>query len=630
MLHINDLDFTLEGRQLFDGASAHVPASMRIGLVGRNGTGKTTLLRLIKGELTPDGGVVRVRDRARVGWVDQEAPAGSTSVMDYVLSCDTERAALLDEAETAADPARIAEIQTRLSDIEAHSAEARAGMILNGLGFSAQQQARACGEFSGGWRMRAALAGALFARPDLLILDEPTNYLDLEGALWLEKHLQRFEGAALIVSHDRSLLNNACQRILHLRDGKLTPYEGGYDSFERQLEERQRLDLKLRAKQEDEKRRLQDLVDRFKAKASKAKQAQSWVKRIEKMRPVATAIDNPVPPFRIPQAERRMSPPLVKLENADIGYGGDAPVLRGISLSINGDDRIGLLGRNGSGKSTLIKALTGQLVPQSGRMAQHKKLRIAYFAQHSLDALNPKKSAYQHVVELMPEATEAERRARLGAVGLPGDKGETPAGALSGGEKTRLLMFLATFEGAHFLVFDEPTNHLDMDSRAALAGAINEFPGAAIIISHDFHFLGSVADRLWLTEKGGVHAFDGDLQDYRRYVLDGGDEATRGTSARASNNIQTQRRRSSAAIRAELAPLKREADRIEKALEATRKDLEELDSLLSAPGLYEKQPQAAADLSQQRARAAETLDELEMAWLEAAEAYESARAEAGV
>ncbi len=630
MLHINDLDFTLEGRQLFDSANAHVPASLRIGLVGRNGTGKTTLLRLIKSELNPDGGVVRVRDRARVGWVDQEAPAGSTSVIDYVLSCDTERASLLEEAETATDPARIAEIQTRLSDIEAHSAEARAGMILSGLGFSAQQQARACGEFSGGWRMRAALAGALFARPDLLILDEPTNYLDLEGALWLEKHLQRFEGAAMIVSHDRSLLNNACQRILHLRDGKLTPHEGGYDSFERQLEERQRLDLKLRAKQEDEKRRLQTLVDRFKAKASKAKQAQSWVKRIEKMRPIATAIDNPVPPFRIPQPERRMSPPLVKLEKADIGYGEDTPVLRDISLSINGDDRIGLLGRNGSGKSTLIKALTGQLAPQSGRMAQHKKLQIAYFAQHSLDALNPKKSAYQHVVELMPEATAAERRARLGAAGLPGDKGETPAGALSGGEKTRLLMFLATFEGAHFLVFDEPTNHLDMDSRAALADAINEFPGAAIIISHDFHFLGSVADRLWLTEKGGVHAFDGDLQDYRRYVLDGGDDDTRGSSAKTSNNVQTRRRRSSAAIRAELAPLKREADKIEKEMENIRKDIAELDTLLSAPGLYEKQPKAAADLSQQRARAAEKLDELEMAWLEAAETYESARAEAGI
>lgn len=627
MLHINDLEFTLEGRKLFDGASAHIPASGHVGLVGRNGTGKTTLLRLIRGTLAPDGGSVRVRQRARLGWVDQEAPAGEVPVMDFVLSQDTERASLLEEAETATEPNRIAEIQTRLADIEAYSAEARAGAILNGLGFSHEQQSAPCKTFSGGWRMRVALAGALFARPDLLLLDEPTNYLDLEGAVWLERHLSRFEGAALIISHDRSLLNNACDRILHLMDGKLTAYEGGYDDFERQLEERQRLDLKLRDKQEEEKRRLGELIDRFRYKASKARQAQSWIKRMERMKPVATSIAHPVAPFFIPESTRRMSPPLVRFDHATLGYEPGKPVLRDISLLINGDDRIGLLGRNGSGKSTLIKALTSLLPPQEGRVGSHKKLQIAYFAQHALDALNPKKSAYEHVVELMPEATEAQRRAKLGSVGLPQAKGETPAGELSGGEKTRLLMFLATFEGAHFLVFDEPTNHLDIDSRAALADAINNFPGAAIIISHDFHFLASVSDRLWLVENGGVEAFDGDLDDYRRYVLRGEDNPDGPAKPQKSEDARSVRRRDAAARRAEIAPLKKRTQDIEKKMEKLRAEIEELDGLLAAPDLYEKQPAAAAKLSQSRGQTVKKLEELETEWLEAAETYEQAKAE---
>jgi len=627
MLHVNDLDYVMEGRPLFTGASAHVPAGVKIGLVGRNGTGKTTLLRLIKGEIAPDGGQVRVRDGARMAWVDQEAPAGETSVMAYVLSCDRERASLLSESETASDPHRIAEIQTRLADIDAHSAEARAGAILNGLGFSHAQQDAACETFSGGWRMRIALAGALFARPDLLLLDEPTNYLDLEGAVWLERHLARFEGAALIISHDRSLLNNACQRILHLYQNKLSVYEGGYDAFQRQLEERQRLDLKLRAKQEDEKRRLGALIERFRYKASKAKQAQSWIKRLERMPTVATAIENPVAPFFIPEATRRMSPPLVKFEKASLGYQPDTPILKDINLVLGGDDRIGLLGRNGAGKSTLVKGITGQLQALSGRIGAHKKLQIAYFAQHALDALNPKKSAYEHVVELLPESTEAQRRARLGAIGLPQDKGETPAGDLSGGEKTRLLMFLATFEGAHLLIFDEPTNHLDMDSREALASAIHEFPGAAVIISHDFHFLASVTDRLWLADRGRVEPYEGDLDDYRRFILDGGEAENGAKAAKPAMDARTVRRRSSAARRAELAPLKQAVRDQEKAMEAAQAEIAELDELLASPNLFEKQPEAAAKLSRQRAQAVETLEQAEADWLDAAEAYERAEAE---
>ncbi len=625
MLHLNDVTHTIAGRTLLDGATAHIPAGTKAGLVGRNGTGKTTLLRLIEGRLSPDAGEIRLRPRARLGTVEQEAPGGDITLLDFVLEADKERSALQAEAETAADPVRIAEIQTRLADIGAHSAEARAGAILSGLGFSTADQARPCREFSGGWRMRAALAASLFAAPDMLLLDEPTNYLDLEGAIWLTRHLAKFPGAALIVSHDRHLLNEACDRIFNLQDGKLFGYEGGYDAFERQLAEKQRLDLKLRAKQEAERRHLQEFVDRFKAKASKAKQAQSRVKRLEKMEIVATRVERPVAPFLLPFAQRRMPSPLIKIEKASAGYSEDAPVLQDLNFVISNDDRVAILGRNGSGKSTLVKLMTGQIEALSGRVGAHKKMQVAYFAQHALDQLNPKQSAYEHIRALMPDATEAQRRARLGAVGLPGDKGETPAGDLSGGEKTRLLLHLVTFHGAHLLVLDEPTNHLDMDSREALADAVNGFEGAVIAISHDWRFLESISDRLWLVADGTAGSFDGDLDDYRKQVLTPA-ASTGGKSAPAKPDVKTDKRKASAAQRAEIAPLKKEAERLEKAIAAQQAEIAELDRLLTTPGLFEKQPAAGAELSQQRARASEELDRLETAWLEAAEAYEAARA----
>ena len=628
MLHVNDLTHRIEGRVLFDAATLYVPAKTRIGLVGRNGTGKSTLFRLILGDASPDDGEVRVQAGARVGTIEQEAPAGSTPVMDYVLAADRERAGLLAEAETATEPNRIAEVQTRLADIDAHSAEARAGTILNGLGFSSADQQRACAEFSGGWRMRVAMAATLFANPDLLLLDEPTNYLDLEGAVWLENHLAKFPGAALIISHDRDLLNASVHAIAHLKDRKISVWEGGYDQFQRQLSERQRLQMKMIERQEDEKRRLQAFVDRFKAKASKAKQAQSRVKRLEKMQPIATVVADPVAPFEFPNAGRRMGNPLVRFDEAQTGYGDGKPILKGLNLNIDTDDRIGLLGRNGAGKSTFAKLLTGDLSVTDGRMGMHKKAVVAHFAQHQIDALSPKHSAYTHVVERMDHATEAERRARLARFGLPADRQETPAEKLSGGEKARLLMNLITFDGAHLLILDEPTNHLDMDSREALISAINEFAGAVIVISHDRNLIESCVDRLWIAEAGTVRPYEGDMDDYRRELLQG--ETKPRDKSKPTGGQKTETRRTSAQARDKLKPLKAEAAKQEREIERLKGVLEKIDAGLAVIGLWEKDPAMATDLTKKRARCVEMIEAAENAWLEAEEAYESAKVEAGV
>lgn len=627
MLHINDLTHRIEGRVLFDQATLYLPAKTRMGLVGRNGTGKSTLFKLILGDLSADDGSVSIQPGARIGTVAQEAPAGPTPVMDFVLAADRERAALMAEAETAADPHRIAEIQTRLADIDAHSAEARAGTILNGLGFSTQDQSRACAEFSGGWRMRVAMAATLFANPDLLLLDEPTNYLDVEGAIWLETHLARFPGAALIISHDRDLLNASVNAIAHLKDLKLTVWEGGYDRFQRQLAERQRLQMKLLERQEDERRKLQAFVDRFKAKASKAKQAQSRVKRLEKMETIATVVDDPVAPFEFPGASRRMGNPLVRFDDAATGYEDGKAILRSLNLNIDVDDRIGLLGRNGAGKSTFAKLLTGALSVTEGRMGMHKKAVVAHFAQHQIDALSPKHSAYTHVLERMGDNTEAERRSRLARFGLPMNRQETPAEKLSGGEKARLLMNLITFDGAHLLILDEPTNHLDIDSRAALQTAINAFPGAVIIISHDRDLIETCVDRLWIAADGTVKAYQGDLDDYRRELL--ASEAKPRDGSKPGGGQKTERRRGAAAAREKLKPLKAEAAKQEREIERLKGVLEKIDAGLAVDGLWEKDPKLAADLTKKRARCVEMIEAAEMAWLEAEEAIEAAKAEAG-
>ena len=624
MLHINDLTYRIEGRPLFEQATLAINEGSKVGLVGRNGTGKSTLFRLIKGEISPDDGEINLRKNMRLGVVDQEVPSGPQSLLGTVLAADTERTALLNEAETAQDPARIAEIHARLSDIQAYSAESRAGSILSGLGFNADEQLLPCADFSGGWRMRVALAAMLFAQPDMLLLDEPTNYLDVEGAVWLESHIRKYSGTALIISHDRDFLNEAVTHIAHLRGRKLYGYTGNYNNFERALAEHNRLNMALVSKQEDERRKLEAFVTRFKAKASKAKQAQSRVKRLEKMAPIATIISDPIAPIILEGPERPLNPPIIRFDKVKLGY-GDLVVLKNLEQRIDYDDRIGLLGKNGQGKSTFAKAIMGEILPlEDGFIKRHKKLRIGYFAQHQIDALNLQASAYDHIVKLMPEATEAQRRARLAGFGLGVKNAETPAGDLSGGEKARLLFSLIGFHKPHLLVLDEPANHLDIDSRAELIKSLNQYEGAVLIISHDRNLLESVVDRLWLVNNGTVTSYDGSLEDYRNFQLEKGK-----TNKKQQNKTDTSRKRSRqdrAEARKKIAPLKRKAEAIEAKINLAQKDLRATDTALAVKDLFTIDPKQAVKLGQNRVRLLQLIETLESDWLGALEHYETAAA----
>ncbi|RMH44441.1 MAG: ABC transporter ATP-binding protein, partial [Alphaproteobacteria bacterium] len=517
MLTISDLRFSIAGRVLFDGASARIPPGHKVGLVGPNGAGKTTLFRLIRGELQPERGAIEMPVRARVGGVDQEAPAGPQSLLDTVLAADTERDRLLAEANRVTDPDRIAEIQTRLADIDAWSAEARAATILSGLGFSAEDQARPTSEFSGGWRMRVALAGVLFSAPDILLLDEPTNYLDLEGALWLEGFLARYPHTALVISHDRELLNRAVRSILHLSGGRLELYSGGYGDFARARAARRSQLAAEAARQAERRARLQRFVDRFRAKATKARQAQSRLKMLERMDAVEIPPEDRAPTFAFPDIEP-LSPPIVTLDGAAVGY-GDRTVLSRLTLRIDPDDRIALLGRNGEGKSTLARLVAGRLEPSAGSVRRSRGLRVGYFAQHQIEELEPEETPLQHLSRVLPDAPEARLRARLARFGLDAGAATTEVGRLSGGQRARLSLLLATHDAPQLLILDEPTNHLDIESRDALIEALNAFAGAVIIVSHDMHLLSLVADRLWLVADGRVTPFEDDLEGYRRLLL---------------------------------------------------------------------------------------------------------------
>jgi ATP-binding cassette subfamily F protein 3 len=624
MLVIEDLSVRIAGLSLLDGASARVPAGARVGLIGRNGAGKSTLFRVIAGDIAPEHGAIELPARARIGRLPQEAPDGPESLTEIVLAADRERGALLAEAERASDPHRIAEIQTRLADIGAHAAPARAAGILAGLGFSHQDQQRACQEFSGGWRMRVALAAVLFAQPDLLLLDEPTNYLDLEGTLWLEEHIARYPHTVIVISHDRDLLDNAVDSILHLDNRRLTFYRGGYTSFERQRRARQALDPKFARKQEAERKRITAFVDRFRATASKARQAQSRLKLLAKLEPAAARVADEVREIVIPEPERLLSPPIIAFDGVAAAYEPGKPVLRRLTLRIDNDDRIALLGQNGNGKSTLTKLISGRLAPSEGRITRADRLKVAYFAQHQLDELDPAGSAYDHVRRLMPDAPEAKVRARAGAIGFPGAAADTPVAKLSGGEKSRLLLALACFEGPHLVVLDEPTNHLDIDSRAALIEAINGFAGAVILVSHDRYLLEACADRLWLVQNGGVAPFEGDLDDYRRLVLSKEDEGRDSAAKSDERRTRSETRRAAAERRAELAPLKRRITAIEADMAKLGKRVGEIDQALADPTLYERDPARAAKLAKERAEAAAALAGAEEQWLELSGEYESA------
>ena len=627
MLHINDLSYRIQGRVLFDQATAAISDGWKVGFIGRNGSGKSTLLKMIKGETYQGSEEISLRKGARIGGVDQEAPASQKSLIETVLEQDQERAALFAEAETATDPHRIAEIQTRLADIDAHSAEARAGAILSGLGFPAKEQLRPCAEFSGGWRMRVALAGVLFSAPDLLLLDEPTNYLDLEGAVWLENYLKRYPYTALIVSHDRDLLNQAVTHILALENGKLTVHPGGYDNYERKRAEARANAASFAARQETRRKHMQDFVDRFRYKASKAKQAQSRLKALEKMQTVATPLSERTLPFHFPNP-KPMAPPIVRVVEADLGYEEGNPVLKNVNLRLDQDDRIAILGPNGEGKSTLVKSMSGRLGPLAGNVYKHKKLQIAYFAQHQLDELKPKESAYDHVRALLPEATEAQRRSATARLGFGPEKADTAVEKLSGGEKARLLLGLITFHGAHLLVLDEPTNHLDIQAREALVDALNEFQGAVLLITHDAHLAASIADRLWLVNNGQAEPYDGDLADYRSLVIAASKTPSRNSAKKAQANGKSVARKSGADGRLALQPLKKSAEDAETKIGKLNAILVRLDHALAEPGLYEKNVARVTKLQKERAALVAAIGRAESEWFAAIEKYENAQRKA--
>lgn len=617
MLAITDLGFSIEGRPLLEACSLTIPTGHKVGLVGRNGCGKSTLFRVIEGQMDSDTGTISLPRGARIGGVAQEAPASDRSLIDTVLDADKELRALEREADTATDPDRIAEIQIRLADISAHSAQARAAAILTGLGFSHDEQSRPTKEFSGGWRMRVALAAVLFTQPDLLLLDEPTNYLDLEGTIWLENYLARYPHTVIVISHDRELLNRSVGHILHMSQRSLTLYTGNYDTFE--AERRAKLELLASAarKQEAERAHLQSFVDRFRYKASKARQAQSRVKKLEKMQPVANLIEGSVAGFHFQETEE-LSPPIIRLDEVDAGY-GDHVVLKHLDLRIDPDDRIALLGANGQGKSTLTKIIADRLAPLSGDINKSSKLRIGYFAQHQLDELFPEQSALDHIRALRPSLPPAKLRAMLASGGIAAEIAENPVARLSGGQKARLAMLIAAIDAPHLLILDEPTNHLDIESREALIHALTTYSGAVIIVSHDSHLVDCVADRLWLVDGGRVTSFDDDMDAYRRFLL-----GKRGVKIREPKT-QAQKTQRKQEKRANRAALKEDLRKCEERLQKLEEMRTKVDERLADPDLYMAQGIDRMEaLQKKRAEIAQALERAEALWINAQERIDAA------
>ena len=624
MLRIENLTYRIGARVLLDSASASIDAGHRVGLVGRNGTGKTTLFKLIMGELDSDGGDIEVPPRWSIGVTTQEAPGGPTSLIDTVLAADKELAALEAEAETATDPDRIIEIHTRLEEKDAHRARARGARILAGLGFDEEAQARPCSDFSGGWRMRVALAALLFTRPDLLLLDEPTNHLDLEASLWLEDYLRTYPGTVLLVSHDRDLLNRAVDEILHLENGKLTLYRGGYDRFEETRRMRLELDAKMRSKQAAQRARIQAFVDRFRYKASKARQAQSRLKMLARMQPIPEQQGEGSVVFDFPDPDP-LAPPLLSVNGGAVGYDGRA-VLDGLSLRLDDDDRIALLGANGNGKSTLAKLISGRLALMKGEVVRSGKLRVGYFAQHQAEELDLDATPVVEMSRKLPKELPEKWRAQLGRFGFSQIRAETRVGDLSGGEKARLMLALITSEKPHILVLDEPTNHLDIASREALVQALNAYKGAVVMVSHDPHMVELVADRLWLVAEGKVAPFEGDMADYRALLLSqrgsagGGRGGARPTDEEKAER-KTQRKAASAGKR-----LRKRATDAEALVARLTARKAELEKALADPKAYEGDGKRAGDLGREATSVQRELAIAEEEWLACQEELEQAAA----
>ena len=519
MINFKDISFSIGGVSLFENSSAFVPTGHKVGIVGRNGTGKTTLFKLILKELVLDSGIIEVPKNFKIGSVAQEAPSSEETLLETVLSADIERTELLKDSETETDPNKIASIHVRLADIDAYSAEARASTILSGLGFAQENQNKPCSSFSGGWRMRVALASVLFSNPDLLLLDEPTNYLDFEGTVWLENFLQKFKNTVLVISHDRNLLNKSVNGILHLSARKLQFYTGNYDAFDDERRNQLEQKLTLKNKQDAQRAHIESFVNRFKAKASKAKQAQSRIKILEKMKPIVIEEDQKIPNFKFLDVVK-FAPPLVTLDKVSVGY-NNLPVLKNINLQINPDDRIGLLGVNGEGKSTFSKLIAKKISKMEGVFNIPKKLKIGYFAQHQLDELRPDETPFQHLTLKLNKEIPSRIRAILGSAGFSYETMDLEVKRLSGGQKARLLILLVIMEKPDLLILDEPTNHLDIESREALIMAINEYSGSLILVSHDAFLVERLVDRLLVVKNGNISEFTGDIHEYRKLILSG-------------------------------------------------------------------------------------------------------------
>ncbi len=625
MLQLTDIVFRIEGRLLLDGAGATIPAGHKVGLVGRNGVGKTTLLNIISGTLHADQGEVTVPTGWRIGRLRQEAPDGPETLLETVLGFDTERTALLAEAETATDPQRITDIHLRLDDIGAHSAPARAASILAGLGFSEEDQQQPCASFSGGWRMRVALAGLLFTAPDVLLLDEPTNYLDLEGTIWLKTYLRNYPHTILIVSHDRTLLNSSVQSILHLNDRKLSLFTGGYDRFEKTRALQQEHLVKLREKQDAQRKHMEKFVERFRYKASKARQAQSRLKALAKLEPISAIVDSAIRPITLPQP-KELAPPILTVENASTGYAADTPILGGLNFRIDMDDRIALLGKNGNGKSTLAKLFAGRLEVFDGKLIRDRKLQVGYFAQHQLDEMNEDGTPLSEIATLLPDLSTGELRTKLGGMGFGAEKFETPIAVLSGGERARLLLGLATLHAPHMLILDEPTNHLDVDTRESLIHALNDYGGAVILISHDIHLIETCVDRLWLVADGTVRPYEEDLQAYQDLVLRKERDDNPEASTKSANDKKEQRR-VTARKRAELAPLKKKVTQLEREIAAIESEISTIDATLADETLYTDDPGRVQDLTRQRGDLQKRMETKEAEWMVAQEHFEAAQSE---
>jgi ATP-binding cassette subfamily F protein 3 len=606
MLSINNLTVRLGGRPILDGATATVVPGSKAGLIGRNGAGKSTLIRTLIGELEPDQGSIDMPRGCRLGYLAQEAPSGEITPIDQVLAADTERAALMLESEDHSDLDRLGDVHERLLQIDAWTAPARASRILVGLGFDEDMQNRPLDSFSGGWKMRVALASLLFSEPDVLLLDEPSNHLDLEATLWLENFLKDYLKTVLVISHERDLLNNVVDTILHLERGKLTRYAGNYDGFERQRAERAAQLEAARASQEAQRARLQDYVARNSARASTAKQAQSRAKMLAKMQPIATLAEDPSLAFDFP-SPAELRPPLITLDMASVGYAEDRPVLQRLNLRIDPDDRIALLGRNGNGKTTLARLLAAQLAPMDGAMNAAGKLKVGYFTQYQVEELSGGDTPLAHMTRAMPSSTPGAIRAQLGRFGFSGDKALTAVERLSGGERARLALALITREAPHLLILDEPTNHLDVDSREALVQALNGFTGAVILVSHDRHMVELTADRLVLVEGGRAEEYGGSIDDYIDLVLGRGPATAPETPKVRKGSSQPSSRSLTADLRA-----------AEVAVERLNKELSALDRKLAAAPVN-----SLADLGRRRRKTADDLAKAEETWLALSEQLET-------